>query len=502
MRNLVVCCDGTWNSIDQQSDDGVLNPTNVVRLYHCAVDSEDQLKYYHPGVGTNGKIWKKIVEGGMGLGLARNIMSAYRWLCDNYRAGDRFFLFGFSRGAYTVRCLAGMIASCGLIQLDEEKYDRFKAVQAVYDKARLGQDDLPKGATFHVDDNGQIMKDIHFLGVWDTVGAAGIPNESVILNAIDSIRDLRFPDCELSPLVKNARHAVAIDEVRASFTPTLWDNIEGRTDTVKQVWFPGCHSDVGGGYPETGLSDIALDWMLNEAISLGLKCDEAVIAQVKPDPMGVLHNSLNKTFRKFQTRPRSLPLLHKDNPNVHSSVLDRQKTTSIIHGPYRRTITLAPGESHSFKVFSAHHWSKSDLYLEEGVTYHFKATGTWQDNKTISGPAGRSSAKIDRQELMDFIGGIADQLESVLNRLPLWEETDVWSSRRFPQANWFALIGSIANAPNPRLDGTPEPSEEFAIGNELKYQVKKSGYLYCYPNDAWAFYSNNQGSVEVEVSRE
>jgi uncharacterized protein (DUF2235 family) len=131
MRNLVVCCDGTWNTPDQRHD-GVPVPTNVVRLYNAVAEQDGegnlQLSYYHTGVGTEGSWWQRIAGGSFGEGLGKNIQSAYKWLGVNYLPGDRIFLFGFSRGAYTVRSLGGMIASCGLLDLSQvghgEVWDR------------------------------------------------------------------------------------------------------------------------------------------------------------------------------------------------------------------------------------------------------------------------------------------------------------------------------------------------------------------------------------------
>ncbi|HZD53650.1 MAG TPA: DUF2235 domain-containing protein, partial [Woeseiaceae bacterium] len=127
MRNLVVCCDGTWNTAEQRHD-GVPVPTNVVRLYNALAEKNEQgvrqLRYYHPGVGTEPGWWDRTMGGATGKGLDQNIMSAYHWLCRNYQSRDRIFLFGFSRGAYTVRSLAGMIACCGLLKLDKVKEDK------------------------------------------------------------------------------------------------------------------------------------------------------------------------------------------------------------------------------------------------------------------------------------------------------------------------------------------------------------------------------------------
>ena len=256
MRNLVVCCDGTWNTPEQR-DEGVPVPTNVVRLYNAVAErdaaGEEQLRYYHPGVGSEGNWWERLAGGSAGVGLTRNVLSAYRWLGTTYRddgGGDRLFLYGFSRGAYTVRSLAGMIGQCGLLDLtgldEREVWKRVeRAFKEGYRKRRAAAD-WAGDWHFHGGGPGTTFP-IHFIGVWDTVGALGIPDDLTLLNLLDDPKKYAFHATDLGDGVVHARHALALDEMRGSFSPTLWTDVAPSRD-VKQVWFPGVHADVGGSY--------------------------------------------------------------------------------------------------------------------------------------------------------------------------------------------------------------------------------------------------------------
>ena len=200
MRNLVVCCDGTWNTPDQEQN-GVPVPTNVVRLYNALAEKDavgsEQLKYYHSGVGTEGHWWDKVAGGSVGSGLGKNIQSAYKWLGCNYQAGDRIFLFGFSRGAYTVRSLGGLVLNCGLLNLvDVPEEEVWTRVEAAYSRGyRKGQNQSKWAGSwpFHATPDDAPVP-IYFLGVWDTVGALGVPDDLAILNLLDDPAKYSFHD--------------------------------------------------------------------------------------------------------------------------------------------------------------------------------------------------------------------------------------------------------------------------------------------------------------------
>jgi hypothetical protein len=507
MTNLVISCDGTWNTADQQ-DGGVPAPTNVCRLHTCVAGQSAtgvaQKKYYHPGVGTEPGLINKVLGGGIGLGLDRNIQSAYAWLCRNYQPGDAIYLFGFSRGAYTVRSLGGFAARCGLLDLgglsDDEVWKRVETVfRSGYRKRSQTREDwLKQGWKFHQSTPGSHDVTIHLIGVWDTVGALGIPDHLGLLNLLDDPDKYQFHDTMLSGKVAHGRHAIALDEMRGAFQATLWTKVKPGHD-VKQVWFPGVHSDVGGGYRETGLSDSALKWMIEEAAALGLGFNEQMTRQIAPDCRGLLHDSLEGLFRHLPTQPRSAPALHESGPRLHASLVERRQSPPISQAPYGESRTLRPGESTTLPIFAINPWNATGLYLEAGVTYKFSAEGQWLDRTVACGPGGTTDGNFQPAEVFHVLAGIFGQAEILFKKLSGNKAADFWTTKRHEELNWFSLVGSIANGACEEDEMGPD--EAIAIGAGCEHNPKRSGYLYCYANDAWHFYSNNRGSVQLTVTR-
>ena len=264
-RRLVVCCDGTWNSIVGAAQ--ARGVTNVARLFLSvrprAADGAEQIATYVRGVGT-GPL-ERLRGGAFGFGLSRRIGEAYRFLVENYRPGDELWFFGFSRGAFTARSTAGFVRQCSILRRQEigrleEAYRMYRARGARY------HPDAPEPVAFRRAHSHPPTR-IRFIGVWDTVGSLGIPvspwNPLALLN-----RPWSFHDTTLSSSVDHARHAVAADERRGPFRPTLWvrsDRARPGTQTLHQAWFAGVHSDVGGGYEDPGLAQVALRWMMDAA---------------------------------------------------------------------------------------------------------------------------------------------------------------------------------------------------------------------------------------------
>ncbi len=507
MTNLTICCDGTWNTADQQQG-GVPTPTNVARLHACIAEQNAkgvaQRKYYHPGVGTDPGLASRLLGGGIGLGLSRNIQSAYNWLCHHYRPGDAIYLFGFSRGAYTVRSLGGLTTRCGLLDLagvpDEEAWKRVETVfNNGYRRRKETRDDwIARGWKFQQSQPGSHDISIHFIGVWDTVGALGIPNHLGLLNLLDKPEEHQFHDTKLNDRVVHARHAIALDEMRGSFQATLWTGLKPGHD-VKQVWFPGVHSDVGGGYRETGLSNGALKWMIDEASELGLGFNADLTKQISPDFRGLTHDPLDGVFKHLPSQPRSAPPLHVGGPRLHQSVVDRRQSPPIAQAPYRESRGLKPGESAACPIFAINPWNDTGLYLEAGATYRFKADGQWLDRTIACGPAGTKEGNFQPSEVVHVLAGIAGEAETLFKRLTGNAATDFLTTKRHEELNWFSLVGAIANGATE--DEELRPDEVIKIGAGCDHQPKKSGYLYAYANDAWNFYSNNRGSVQLTVTR-
>jgi len=499
MRNLVVCCDGSWATIDLQQD-GILCPTNVARIYN-AVDCSNKtdLKYYHPGVGTEGGWWAKLRGGIVGEGLDKNIMSAYKWLAEHYQPQDNIFIFGFSRGAYTARSLAGMISTCGLIDISAVENDidkRWKVIETIFKCYRKNKPSIQYSFIPGVR--------IHFLGVWDTVGALGIPDNYVVLSLLfNRAKKYGFHNTSLSTIVDHARHAVALDEQRASFAPTLWTPLIPLGCDVKQTWFPGGHGDVGGGCMQSGLSDGSLKWMMDEAAQCGLSFNQNMYKQLKPDYMDSSHDGLVGIYKVLRTQPRSCPDIRIGGGSVplnviHDSVLNRQKDPPITLGEYYPTKVLAVGGKEEVVVYAGKHWSETGIYLEKGGIYNFTAKGQWIIGGKIKCTADNNKVIFTRF-ILGAVLGIAERFLKLFS----WDnEWDFLFTKRVENIPWLKLTGVVANAHEPNPNGTPATPEIFAIGKEhMKYQCKESGYLYCFVNDAWDFYNTHQGSLTLTVTR-
>lgn len=308
MRNIVIAVDGTWNRPDQFDRDRQV-PGNVVKMVRAVADSGqsdiDQLKYYSTGVGTSGLV-DKMWGGAAGKGLFGDMRRAYAWLVQRHLSGDRIFLFGFSRGAFTVRSLAGMLQVCGLPLLREQLPPMQLAEEAarIY-RIRDADRRKAEGAAFQ-DRYYAVPGVVHFLGVWDTVGAMGLPTKGPIGWATRARH--RFHNVQLGDNVRHAYQALAINEQRAPFEPALWvPPMPANVKAVEQTWFCGVHSNIGGGYVDAGLSDIALKWMMDHAKNHGLVINpEYVARRVDPNVFGELRDSLSSLYRTpFTGLPRA-----------------------------------------------------------------------------------------------------------------------------------------------------------------------------------------------------
>jgi uncharacterized protein (DUF2235 family) len=305
-KKLAVFFDGTWNMADQKSKDGRPCPTNVVKLFE-ATNEEDregspQIIHYIQGVGTGP--FDRILGGGFGLGISDNIKEGYKFLVSNYSPGDEIYIFGFSRGAFSARSLAGLIYNLGIL-----KRNKLYLVNEVYRRYRdRSKEWHPTKGSKAVEFRKRFTwgnEAIHFLGVFDTVGSLGLPFGVILRWLVDKIFKCSFHDTKLSRIIENAFHAVSIDERRYPFQPTLMINDDNRLkepDHFEQKWFSGVHSDVGGGYEETGLSCIALKWMAQKADEKGLAMDFRHFEEVvcKAEDQGILekiHDSQTLFYR-------------------------------------------------------------------------------------------------------------------------------------------------------------------------------------------------------------
>ena len=353
MKNIVICADGTGNTAIKGRG------TNVFKLYE-AVDQaahrfkpelRPQVALYHDGVGTESFKWLRLLTGATGWGLSRNVKQLYGELARVYAPGDKLFFFGFSRGAFTVRTLAGLVHACGILDLSKyptnEAFDR--GIEAAYreyrqqyhswltalfrptrklDAARVAE--LRRRFSVRVpefegDAPGAL---IEFMGVWDTVDAVGLPVRAAeFVNTV--IYNFKFPDRTLSTSVGHACHALALDEERESFAPVLWnESLTQDPGRIEQVWFAGVHSNVGGGYPRHGMSLLTLDWMMAKSEPHGLRFveSERLSYRYHADVDDRLYDSRAGIGAFYRWLPRNVRQLCADNgitPRVHRSVFER-----------------------------------------------------------------------------------------------------------------------------------------------------------------------------------
>lgn len=321
-KRIVICFDGTWNTPDKKANDGD-ESTNVWRFFESVAERDangmTQVKWYDQGVGT--KWYDKFRGGAFGVGLSGNIQDGYRFLAKMYEDGDEVFINGFSRGAYTARSLVGMIRNCGLVTPDNLK--RVPDAYQLYRTRDEGADG--PNALFFRSNFARDIK-VKFLGVWDTVGALGVPVQSFDWF---NKRYYEFHDTELSSIVQNAFHAMAVDEHRENYAATLWDPKVQPNQRLEQVWFPGAHANVGGGYKERELSDITLAWMQEKAASCGLAMNPALVPKVTPQhAVGRARNSFEEFLGGFYrlTHERYFRKIGKTvfgSEAVHGAVIDR-----------------------------------------------------------------------------------------------------------------------------------------------------------------------------------
>ena len=290
MKRLILCFDGTWNQPDNKHPEDEQVETNVRRIFESLKGYDDkgiqQVGWYDPGVGTE---WFRRIRGGaFGLGLSENIRQGYRYLIEHYKEGDEIFLFGFSRGAYTARALIGLIRNSGLLRTaDDNLIDEAYALYRTRDEGP----DSEAALTFRQ----KYARDIRitFLGVWDTVGALGIPIES-----FDDFnkRHFEFYDTDLSSIIANAYHAVALNEHREPYAVALWNPKEKPRQKMEQRWFLGAHSDVGGGYTDRRLSDLTLLWIQEKAI----ECNLALTPVQQPTDINDYYTApITDSFKSF-----------------------------------------------------------------------------------------------------------------------------------------------------------------------------------------------------------
>jgi uncharacterized protein (DUF2235 family) len=374
-RKIILLSDGTGNSAAK------VWRTNVWRVFESLdLSGSDQVAFYDDGVGTSSFKPLAIMGGAFGWGLKRNVLDLYKFLCRNYRSDDdEIFAFGFSRGAFTIRVVMGLVMDQGLVKFEsEEELDRkimaaYRAYRAekFHSKLRL---EAPFRWLWHRfvsashDKTERPVKSIRFLGLWDTVAAYGLPVEEMTRGISRYLFPLELPDRKLDQRVTRACHALSLDDERTTFHPLLWDEsgesvvppdpATGKRCTsdehISQVWFAGVHSNVGGGYPDDSLACVSLNWMMAEAIACGLRFklapnsdpDAIVHARSAQDKDGRLYDSRSGLGGYYRYGPRKLAdlcnmILSSDRrdrvriniPKIHESVFERTRVRAHLYAP-------------------------------------------------------------------------------------------------------------------------------------------------------------------------
>lgn len=340
-KRIVICADGTWNQRDQEDEvTGKRRPTNVTKIARAVIsrapDDIDQVVFYDNGVGTGNPL-DEYTGGALGLGVDENIRELYRHILYNHVDGDELYLFGFSRGAYTVRSLAGFMHHCGLVRKGDDYY-----VPDMYECYAEGiERDSEEWKRRFTRDNGSLRvravrecPPITFLGVWDTVGALrGSENENHQVGLNDSIR--------------TAVHALAIDERRRPFLPSMFETPSNWNGELHQCWFAGVHSGVGGSYTPDGLANEALHWVAAHAQRAGLALDWDYLWNFTPVVTSTLHDSMTTTYRLMGSGKRTIGRLPRDHrgrcqETVHESVLRRMAKARCEYAPENLPSPLPP----------------------------------------------------------------------------------------------------------------------------------------------------------------
>ena len=528
-KHIIICLDGTWNDPTER--------TNVYKIFRALGGQEEAiadddvavgdylirkgqgfLAFYLEGVGAQGR-GEGMLEGALGLGLHKRVLNGFLLASRFYEPGDKFWIFGFSRGAWSARCLAGMISKVGLLsRKNTDGWDGLLHAQKLWMQSKKREGENIGNAFWSRNDEQPIF----LVGVWDTVGALGIPFFNGV-HAIDHAEKhlFDFADCRLSDRVTYGLHAVAIDETRKDFEPTLWE--KRKDGSIRQVWFTGVHADVGGGYRQTGLSDIALCWMADEANGLqsnlhfDVNCNDPHPA---PDCLQDRHEEcLSIVWKLRPQNPRQVSAQELVHPEVIRRMQQRDdyrpdslKTVKAVsnfydkESPRERVIGseehlpvkhLDVQESLDVDIFAQNCWNATVLQVKACEVYQIASSGTWKDKEHEASAAGYDSA--------NFLHRSMESLRRV--------ETSPWSclvaavhedpgleSNNPNAGNIFTGVVEALIHPVSQIDAE---SQLVAVTGEgkLELQVQKNGFLYFFANDTPWSYCNNNGYLTVQILR-
>lgn len=548
-RNIVICCDGTGNR-PNQIEDGLPATTNVDKIYRFLVKDEKQVAWYDAGVGSGtsatakrtGRIGKiadtmgntplsrvayllgvlrRLFEAATGTGVTENIVEAYTVLSRLYRPGDRIYLFGFSRGAWTVRCLAGMIHRCGVLKPANSRF----AADVVYLYRKRQSPDEPIYIRPEMTDT---TARVSVLGVFDTVAALGVPLWGWWFNLRTLWKNLPWTTTPV-PVCDWIYHAVSMDERRSQFFVTLFDERSTPPDRprIEQVWFRGGHGDIGGGYSDTGLSDVTLSWMIGNGFKHGLVFDSDAVGTLHPNPLGRIHSELERRpgWRLLGSWPRWCPVMKKsDNRSrgfgtLHPSVHERADALKREIGRDELVFLDKRRPMMEIDVRADQEWNRTGIVLRKGCSYKITYIGgQWRDKECDEcGPRGQMALDWVRT-ILGWTRRVKDLDDtSIGRRFSSWMGWEVDKDAR-----WMTLIATVAHPRNwplheyglwtlatfLMLRDPYELMDQLApVGRDLLnpgnsvhlYMNAPDGMLWLFANDAWTTAANNSGAVRLRI---
>lgn len=530
-RRIVILCDGTSNRPDE-TEDGIAATTNVYKLSQALVSDEAQTIWYQAGVGSDtsstarqarrtqaflsfvganagsqaAATWRRVnqvIEGVFGTGISETIVNGYTEIVRQYRPGDRIYLVGFSRGAYAARCIAAVIARCGLLHAGNVRYAR-EVVQIYRCRSQQDRDSPVVPALVHPD------PEVEFVGVFDTVASLGVPLWGWWFRA-SPIWDNKPLMTDPVRICKHVYHALAMDEQRSEFVPTLYTWPEERRPndklaTLRQVWFRGAHADIGGGYARTDLSDITLGWMMDAMAHHGLRFHGAARAALKPNPFGRLHDELDR--RPFWQVLGSWPRWHPTpggapdpaGTTLHPSVLAREAAFESRAGRFGMH-RLGVGEDLVFTAEAHRAWHSPGVVIETGALYRLTwLGGHWRDaSAPPCGPGGQEAGPRDMRRWWKWNRRLQDR--PWMQLVVTVAHPRHWKLHEYPLRKLLPLL--FGNDP-PELRSQLAPIGPALVGEGAAVLLQShapGGLLHLFANDWWQTASNNSGGLKLRIER-
>ena len=536
-RAIVILCDGTRDRANL-TEDGAASATNIWKLSEALVCDEAQTTWYQAGVGSDTSSTAaearrtrtflaavganpgaqaaafldrvvQVVESTFGTGISESITNGYAEIVRQYRPGDRIYLVGFSRGAYAARCIAGVIARCGLLRAENLRYAP-QMVELYRTRRDPGASVAVRPDLLHADPA------VEFVGVFDTVASLGVPLWGWWFRALPIWKNAAL-ETDPASVCRHVYHALAMDERHSQYVPTLYDDprrpghgrrsVADKLETLEQVWFRGDHGDIGGGYAQHELSDISLGWMMEAMTRHGLRFHEGARRALQPDPLGRLHDDVTRVpgWVLLGTWPRWCPApgLTPDvlGTTLHPGVLARAAKVAALTGR-PDFVRLRTGEALSFVAEAQRDWDRTGLVVEHGALYRLTYQGRlWRDSDwPRCGPVGQAA-----QGVLDlrrwFTAGRRLRSQPWMRLAATVAHPQRWPLREKGLRELLALLfhndpAALTRQLAPLGADLARPGDAILLRNEAP-----SGLLYLFANDWWQTASNNGGGVQLELAR-